>query len=65
MIAPGVKVYQRRSVWFGEREPAAIVLDGLRGWIVVVLDSSDMTAQLGICEEDLFASKEEAQTCAG
>jgi hypothetical protein len=52
-------------VWFGGREAAAIVLDGPRGWIVVVLGSSDMTAQLGICEKDLFASKEEAQTCAG
>lgn len=52
-------------MWFGGREAAAIVLDGPRGWVVVVLDSSDMTAQSGICEEDLFASKEEAQTFAG
>jgi hypothetical protein len=53
-------------VWFEGREAVAIVLDGPRGWwIVVVLDSSDMIAQLGICEEDLFASKEEVQTCAG
>jgi hypothetical protein len=65
MIALGVKVYQKRSVWFGEREAVAIVLDGPRGWIVEVPGSSDMTAQLGICEEDLFAWKEEAQTCAG
>jgi hypothetical protein len=63
MIALGVKVYQRRSVWLGGREAVAIVLDGPRGWIVMVLDQSDMIAQLGICEEDLFASKEEAQSC--
>jgi hypothetical protein len=52
-------------VWFGEREAVANVLDGPRGWIVVVPDSSGMTAQLEICEEGLFAWKEEAQTCAG
>jgi hypothetical protein len=38
MIALEVKVYQRRSVWLGGREAVAIVLDGPRGWIVMVLD---------------------------